>query len=215
MYTRDLLSPVIASLLLCVAAGCSDSVSSGDGAAQASTASSPRDREAIQKLVDRIHSLQPWRADSTYRPLHWARAVDIARQMQDTDQAIVAAALRDFAHDARGQHTSGHGYDAASKALILLRVAFELPEETSDLPFVSFGGWIGRPDESAIGVNWAWPLSWRSGRPTLIARYRGMLGRPYDPQEEYAWFLRRDFPLRDLDSVMIAGADSHQSLHAD
>src|SRR4030095_6367121 len=87
------------------------------------------------------------------------------------------------------------------KVFLLLRVIFDLPEHAEAGRKFSFADWTrARTDENSDGtVNLAWPISFASGTPRLVAGREGNAGS-YSPRNEYT-FLRYQFPMRDLSRV--------------
>src|SRR5205823_3845724 len=120
------------------------------------------------------------------------------RKLQDCEPDSVEEALRSYqAASERVQSRDD------SKLLLLLRVAFELPESVRPggrqgfSP--SFGGWF--TDRTQINedgtTNLAWPILWRKGSPVLVTRFQGFQGPRHDAGGEYRYFLQ-NYPLRRL-----------------
>ena len=146
-------------------------------------------------LQRQVAGLPPWR----YEPFDdddWATYVSVARAVQQSSPETVEAALEHFLREARSE--TFQGYESESKPFLLMRVVFDLPEVAPESERQSFKGWDNWPPPDADGrVSLAWPLSWQSGRPELVARYEGSQGLPYAAVEEYR-HMRAHYPYREL-----------------
>ena len=143
-----------------------------------------------------LHGLEPWRAIPDFSDAAWSRYVDLAHSIRHVEQAVVSAVLDAFVAEVSTEEY--RGYESESKPFLLLRVLFELPESAPASDRSIFKGWTNWPEPDQAGrVSLSWPVSWRSGRPRLIANYEGSEGRPYDAVNEYRLFLRT-YPHRDL-----------------
>jgi hypothetical protein len=149
-----------------------------------------------EELVTRLHSLPTWPAHHELDDQGWARLVEAAKVVQATDPAVVESALDRFVLETLEELYAGA--ESESKAFLLLRVVFELPESAPVSDRRSFKGWTNWPEPGPDGtVSLSWPVSWRSGWPRLVAPYEGSMGPPYDAGGEYRE-LRSRFPYRQL-----------------
>ena len=154
-----------------------------------------------QGLMERMSELSPWQRDD-FADEEWETYVNAAKLVQSSDPETVEAALEEFIRDAIKEEF--RGYTSESKPFLLMRVVFDLPEAAPESERRSFKGWINWPPADASGeVSLAWPLSWDSGKPRLIAPYAGSEGIPYSAASEYR-HLRERYPFRTLDD----GGDS-------
>jgi hypothetical protein len=147
------------------------------------------------ELQERIAGLAPWgRGD--FDDEEWDRYVSVARSVQAADPETVEAALEAFMADAVEEEPTDT--TSESKPFLLMRVVFALPEAAPESERRSFKGWANWPRPDARGeVSLAWPVSWESGRPRLVAPYGGFQGLPYSAVREYR-HLRERYPFRAL-----------------
>ena len=148
-----------------------------------------------------IGSLRTWSRPEDFSGDDRQKYITAAKTVQETDPQIVEAALAEFIADATREAFTG--YESESKPFLLMRVVFDLPEAAPEHMRLLFKGWTNWPRAAADGsVNLAWPISWQSGRPELIASYSGSEGKPYDAVGEYRYF-RSHFPYRPLENIGI------------
>jgi len=148
----------------------------------------------VEGLKAALNSLRVWSQRDSFTADDWGNYLKVARIVQETDPNTVEAALDQFVMEAL--HEPFTGYESESKPFLLMRVAFDLPEVAPQESRLVFKGWTNWPQPDAQGnVNLAWPISWRSGKPELVASYEGSEGKPYAALAEYG-YLRRDFPYR-------------------
>jgi len=149
-----------------------------------------------EDLIKRLHSLPPWRNQVQFTAEEWGRYIELARSVQSADPDTVAAALDEFVRQASQEPDLE--YEGESKAFILMRVVFELPERASVDERRSFKGWTNWPEADANNqVNLSWPVSWAGGSPKLLSTYEGSEGLPYFAGTEYRHFLP-NYPYRKL-----------------
>jgi hypothetical protein len=152
-----------------------------------------------RRLIEVLRSLQPWRGVADLSDEDWDGYLAAARLVQRSDPATVAAALDEFATEAGRLDEHYPGYEHESKPFLLMRVVFAIPETAPAHERFSYKGWSNWPDPDERGeVHLSWPVSWRQGRPRLVASYQGSEGQPYAVAAEYR-FLRETFPYRILD----------------
>lgn len=143
-----------------------------------------------------LDSLPPWADKDDFDEQVWAHYIDVARIVQGIDPDNVESILHTFIRQAIKEEFSG--YESESKAFILMRVVFDIPEQAPVTERFSFKGWVNWPQPDANGqVNLAWPVSWDGGQPHLVASYAGSMGVPYAADKEYL-FLRERFSYRQL-----------------
>jgi hypothetical protein len=151
-----------------------------------------------EDLAAMFGSLRPWSRSSDFRDQDWENYVRVARRVQQTDSQVVEAALDSFvkaeANDAVTDYTS------ESKPFLLMRVVFDLPESAPVGDRWQRKGWNNwpKPDEDGR-VSLAWPISWQSGKPELVASYEGSEGPPYSAVADYR-HLRTSYPFRVLNA---------------
>lgn len=144
-------------------------------------------------MLDR---LRPWSCGSDFTNADWENYVQVARIVQRTDPQVVEEALASFVKAAGREPFTG--YDSESKPFLLMRVVFDLPETAPAMARVPYKGWINWPPaDTQENVSLAWPISWRSGMPALVAPYEGSEGHPYAAAAEYR-HLRATYPFRAL-----------------
>jgi hypothetical protein len=144
-----------------------------------------------------LGSIDPWPESSPEADdrVAWEKVIRAAATLQRTDPPAVAATLRKYQQEHTRNKEDG-------KLLILLRVAFAVPEslprsERGDDEW--FGGWMtfGADLNKDGTYNLAWPLEWNTGMPKLAGPLPGIQGRRYDAAGEYTYFLSR-FKFRKL-----------------
>jgi hypothetical protein len=147
-----------------------------------------------QELIERLHSLPPWKYESNFSGQEWGKFIEVAKIVQSTHPDTVESALNEFIKQAIQEEYQG--YESESKPFILMRVVFKIPEIASAEKRFSYKGWMNwpEPDENNH-VNLSWPVSWISDHPKLLAFYEGSMGRPYAAVAEYR-FLLENFPFR-------------------
>jgi hypothetical protein len=188
MIERGVLSGTALACLLCI--GCSS--------ARESITRSDVDQREVDDLVGLIHGLPPWRASRDLTDQEWDEVVKVAKVVQSSRPSIVVIALRRFIDEAV-EEPAAEDYLAETKAFLLMRVVFELPEEAPSTEAFPLVPWINRPPPSPDDpFNVSWPVSWHGGAPRLVARLEGTEGAPYCPQAEYRYFLSR-YPMRSLE----------------
>jgi len=153
----------------------------------------------VQDLNGLLGSLRAWSQRDSFTEADWKNYMKVAEVAQKIDPQEVEAALDRFVKGATLEPFAG--YESESKPFLLMRVMFDLPEVVSQQSRLIFKGWVNWPQPDSQGnVSMAWPLSWRSGRPELVAAYEGSEGKPYSAAAEYR-YLRQHFPYRRLGDV--------------
>lgn len=149
-----------------------------------------------QELQELFGSLAPWSQRQDLTKEEWNNYLKVARAVQQSTPEVVESALELFMRGAIQEEFKG--YEGESKLFLLMRVVFDLPEAAPESQRRSFKGWINWPEADSEGnVSLAWPISWQSARPALIAPYEGSEGIPYAAVKEYRYLLEH-FPYRQL-----------------
>ncbi|MEP7238479.1 MAG: hypothetical protein ABI685_11460, partial [Ferruginibacter sp.] len=123
--------------------------------------------------------------------------LNTARQVQNTTTpSSLRNSLLIYENACRG---TTEYVENMSKAYLLLRVLYQLPQEMSSNNAKTFGGWI-HPSTGKSNFNMAWPVSVNqtpSGITINVENYQGFLGRGYDAAAELDYF-NSNFPKRNL-----------------
>lgn len=162
---------------------------------------------ARYQLKRLFRNVEPWPASTNYTAEGWARLVKAARALQAADPKLAGDAMAAVLRDAAGDPAQLP--QAQGKLLLLLRVAFDLPESVTGEQRLAFTAWTRSPLVTNLdgSVNLAWPLTWNQGNPRLVAGCPGPAGGDYPVADEYA-FMRYHFRTRDLSGFQ-AGAPAH------
>lgn len=143
-----------------------------------------------------LRSLAPWPPEGDLAPDEWERYIETAAAVQRAEPAEAEGALEEFLRESSGLEAARD----ETRAFLLQRVVFDLPETAPEGERRPFKGWVNWPAPDADGnVSIAWPITWQDGRPALLAGYEGSEGRPYNAVAEYRHF-REHYPLRPLSS---------------
>jgi hypothetical protein len=124
--------------------------------------------------------------------------MDLAILLQQVNPTTVEEALRTYVNP----HCTT---DNGSKAHLLLRVMFRVPDEPFDStehehPRLPCGGfWVGYPvkEEHVPSLSMSAPVVWTRNGPQLRGTLAGYSGAPYDAAKEYA-ILLANYPFRNL-----------------
>jgi hypothetical protein len=148
-----------------------------------------------QQLAQLIASVKPWSSTGRYNESDWEHIVQVAAIFQSTDHNLAAEGFEIF--NLQNTNNFHNDYLEGSKAFLLLRVMFDLPEHGKGRP--GGPGWLTeRRDLNSDGtVNFAWPVVWREGQPSLASEYIGYEGFSYSPKSDYL-VLSSHFKKRDL-----------------
>lgn len=152
---------------------------------------------SAESLFDVISRVEPWRSTKDYTSNDWKNAIEAARMLQNASAPTVDLVLQRFAETEPGVIKGG--FVEMSKPLLILRIAFDLPESATNNPSASVMTWeSGGSEINADGsFNVAWPIRWNSGNPILIKRYSGLSGPAYTVLGDYHIFRAR-YPFRQL-----------------
>lgn len=152
---------------------------------------------SAESLFDAISRVEPWRSTMDYTGADWKNAIEAARMVQNATPSTVDLVLQRFAETEPGSIKDG--FIEMSKPLLVLRIAFDLPEAATNNPSASAMTWeSGRSEINADGsFNVAWPMRWNKGRPILVRRYTGLSGPAYTVLGDYHIFRAR-YPFREL-----------------
>lgn len=151
-----------------------------------------------KSLVTLFHSLKPWQRKDDFKEEDWRRYIMVAKIVQLADFNTVEAALNEFILQAVKSDENYQGFESESKAFLLMRVLFDIPEVFSSTKSFSYKGWTNwpAPDENG-NINLAWPVTWKNGHPELENGYKGSMGQAYAAALEYR-FLKDNFKFRKL-----------------
>jgi hypothetical protein len=153
-------------------------------------------RYRLNRMIDR---LEPWSASTNYSEAGWQQLIAAARTLQNLKPALARTVLGDYLQRYDGD--PAQLAVAQGKVLLLLRVAFDFPENLPGAQRVPFGNWTrDHSDLNADGtINVAWPVLWNQGQPRLVAGCQGTAGSDYSVQKEFD-YLRYRFKYRRLPS---------------
>ena len=183
----------LASVLYIALIGCSESVQS--------PSNSPKfdfemKKWKVEELSQFITSVRPWSREFQYNNTYWDKIIEVAKIFHgvDTNEVVRAFAL----FDAQNTNDFRGDYLESSKAFLLLRLIFELPEHARD-ERPGGPGWLteGRDLNPDGTVNLGWPLTWKGGNPLLASQCLGYEGFSYSAKSDYL-FLNSRFKQRDL-----------------
>lgn len=149
--------------------------------------------EILEHVQPWLEHILPWPDYSTnYSKASWDGLILAAGAIQNSDPQVVEDALQNY------QETHNRNQDDR-KLLLLMRVAFDLPETRPREQWVGFGGWRDLSGSENMRTNAAWPISWNHGKPILIVGFTLFQGQRYDAAAEYRYFVGK-YPARDLAS---------------
>lgn len=151
------------------------------------------------QVAQRVQKLRGWPTVSCegFSQLDWQHYIDLAREMQRTDPGTIESGLLKFEQNA---YLTLYPFHELSKAYILLRVMFDIPEHFSaEVEQIRDQSNAGRmtpeivfPEESPFDWTESTPVAWTAGGPVLTARLSNEQisgsGAPYIPAEEYRFF---------------------------
>jgi hypothetical protein len=190
--------PTMAVALLPALAGCMRPSASGR-----QDELGPRNQPAltVQEITVRIDELPSWPRAGVGAKLTtdgWIRLMQLAIQLQRANSATVKEALRAYADPHRRT-------DDWSKAYLLLRVMFTVPDEPFDPrkhnhPRLPCGGfWVGYPreEDETKDLSMSMPMVWTRDGPQIRGMLAGYSGPPYDAAKEYT-ILLENYPFREL-----------------
>ena len=163
----------------------------------------------VEQLRTLIHFVKPWTTSGSetgcYTRSDWDRITNIAKQFQIAGDQRAAEAFGKFESQITNNFQIDYFED--SKAFLLIRVIFDLPEHADQKERMGSGWLTLSLDLNSDGsVNLSWPIQWNGGNPSLFSKlpilYRGS---SYDPKSEYLYcsthFKKRDlFTYRGPDS---------------
>lgn len=149
-------------------------------------------------LVDQFKQITPWRHSQDYSRSEWSKIIDVALTVQNAPPPTMAMALDEFMKWASNQPVHGD-FEPESQVYILMRVVFQLPEDSERRNAFSFKGWTNSVDMFRHNrANLSWPVSWTGNTtPKLLARYEGSEGMPYQARREFD-YMRKHFKFRKL-----------------
>jgi hypothetical protein len=153
---------------------------------------------AKYRLKRAINKIEPWTASTNYSVAGWKQLVAAAKKFQDSTPDFANTAVGELLENNAGQPGLAV---AQAKIFLLLRMVFELPENSPGQPVIAANYFRGRSDMNPDGTfNLAWPISLSAGLPRLVSGCEGVAGDNYSPQKEFN-YLRFHFKYRDLAKV--------------
>lgn len=166
-------------------------------------ASQPRQSQSLEgQLADILSAVEPWPEHDFGWHNHppnlskssWDALVLAATIIQSFKPEMLEWTLRNY------QTTNDRGSRLDdSKLLLLMRVAFDLPEAGLRNDWTGFGGWRDWSGSDNLATNLAWPISWNAGQPSLVVGFTAFQGPRYDAALEYR-YLYQKYGFRDLSS---------------
>jgi len=148
----------------------------------------------LRSLTTKFRELAPWTHAGDLSAGQWERYLDVAREVQRADPSEVERAIAEFLRERSGFGAA----EDETRIFLLLRVVFDLPESVPAEQRHAFAGWVNWPPPGPDGkITLSWPITWRTGRPVIVAPYEGSEGESYAGVEEYRYLLAH-FPFRDL-----------------
>jgi hypothetical protein len=149
-------------------------------------------------LKHAINKIEPWTASTNYSRAGWKQLVAAAKTFKGSASELANAAVGELLESNAGQ--PGLAITQA-KIFLLLRMVFELPENSPGQPVIAANYFRGHTDMNPDGTfNVAWPISLSAGQPRLVSGCEGVAGDNYSPQKEFN-YLRFHFKYRDLAKV--------------
>ena len=145
-------------------------------------------------LLSAIRKIEPWGPTTNYSTAGWQRLANASELLRATPPALTEKVLA-------GLCTGPNAAENQLKCFLLLRFAFELPENGSAGDRAPSRPQLAAPGETNAdgSLNLAWPMVWNGGRPRLVAGSTGALDPGYSPAQDYT-FLRYKTRFRDLAS---------------
>lgn len=150
--------------------------------------------EEVAEFVKQLEALKPWGRVDDMTDRDWQQYRQVARRVQSSSAAVLRNVFSQYLIDM--ENSPAEEDDAGSRALLLLRFVFELPQSVSTTEMVFHGRWRPTPEPNPDGtMNLSWPVAWHEGLPRLISDFQGYEGRLYSPFTEYEYFSSR-YPFR-------------------
>ena len=150
------------------------------------------------QLKRTITHITPWPAMATdYKADDWQKLVKAARALQQADSALATLVISERLDKA--SDTAGELADDQTRIFLLLRTAFNLPQQSPQPGQFGFEQWPrNNTDLNSNGTaNMAWPILWNDGKPQLAAGRPAPLSGSYEAKNEFT-VLRFKFAPRDL-----------------
>lgn len=160
------------------------------------------------RIASLIEDLPPWTDNGPHTATEWNDVTCLAIAMQTLDPADIERALLVYMSSLDLENvTILPDPDPRTKPLLLLRVMFDLPERE---PFDQgaalawhvqlAGGYAYRTIDTQISKSYAFPVSWTSTGPSLVAFRMNLAGYSgpgvlYQPHNEFRFF-RTNFRYR-------------------
>src|SRR5262245_51834661 len=80
------------------------------------------------RLKSAVAKMEPWTASTNYTDAAWKQAIKAAKAYQKADRVVVTEALTGYLEEFANKPEQQQLTDAQSKAYLLLRVIFDVPE---------------------------------------------------------------------------------------
>jgi hypothetical protein len=153
---------------------------------------------AKYRLKRAINKIEPWTTTTNYTLAGWKQLVAAAKKFQASTPDLANAAVSELLENNANKPELAI---VQAKTFLLLRMVFELPENSPGQPVMTANYFRGYTDMNPDGTfNLAWPISLNAGSPRLVAGCEGSAGDNYSPQKEFN-YLRFKFKYRDLAKV--------------
>ncbi len=147
------------------------------------------------RLAQAFRKIEPWPATTNYSTDAWKRLVKAARAFQKADQNIAGIVLAE--HFERFSNQPHQLAVEQGKALLLLRVMFDIPEQPDEEPGKQSSA---LNSSSAAGRSSTWPLKWEGNRPRLVSGFPNVPVFRQSVADEYT-ALRYRYKYRDLSKL--------------
>lgn len=135
-----------------------------------------------------VEALPPWKSVGEE---DWDLYIDTAMVLQWADPSLVRIALNEYVlHFSTSWDPEVSAVDEHSKAFLLLRVMFDLPQTPDESEPYGVGAWWVRmrPGAPDISGTESFPILWTQDGPMLTAGFAGYSGASYDAGREFAYF---------------------------
>jgi hypothetical protein len=153
---------------------------------------------AKYSLKRAINKMEPWTASTNYSTAGWKQLVAAAKKFQASTPDLANAAVSDLLESNANKPGLA---TVQAKTFLLLRMVFELPENSPGQPVTTANYFRGYTDMNPDGTfNLAWPISLSAGPPRLVSGCEGSAGGNYSPQKEFN-YLRFKFKYRDVTKI--------------
>ena len=143
-------------------------------------------------FFEHVEPLPAW-SNTHYTDAHNSMLKEHAQQLQQLSTQEIMNGIEEYTRYYKGRVAP------LSKLYVMMRMLFDVPENTPMDQAKTFGGWV-KPDELIAGeqTSLLWPLAMGDDRiPAVEAKFKGYMGAPYDAEAEALYFMeqfgRREF----------------------